>query len=849
MPRMVRTGHTRRHDPGLATDAACQPIALRRGAARDQMRVPRAVRRPIRPAVRLFGLVVLPTSLFWAGFGVVINDPALVALGLVGAGFATWLLYEHHTSAQRTDAQVAVRVAVATNIAALLAATAEPITGLGLAIGALVPAIMGLTYLDRSAMRRLMSVGILTGTYAAVASLLLPWGSNFAFPLNVVLALTTFAIAFAVYHLFLWNASGQLTDTAAELGAVIELSREIALTLDPQQVGRIIAEHIARAAGAQESALSTWDRAHNRLVTFAYYPPERAELLDATYDLALYPATAQVLMDGKALRVETEDPGVDTAELAYLRDIGQKSMVILPLVARGESIGIVELTSDEPGGVTDRGAAFAEQLLREAAISLENARLYDEIHHQAFRDSLTGLANRMLFHDRVSHALDRLRGRSPNHVAVLFLDLDHFKLLNDRYGHSRADDVLRAVADRVRGAIRPGDTAARLGGDEFAILLADVSGPETALSVAERVLEGLAEEIEVGDGSTRVGASIGIALSSSVHDTVDDLLRNADIAMYAGKELGRGRVELFRPALLERAAARSQLGSLLHGSVERGEFSLAFQPIVDLGSRGRHIVGLEALVRWQPAGNPMLMPTDFVALAEETGDIVPIGNWVIREACIRTREIQLAHDRPDLRINVNLSSRQFEDPRVVQTVADALDASGLAPACLTIEITESTIMTRTDETLAVVRDLRALGVRLSIDDFGTGYSSLSYLQAFEVDELKIDRSFVSSTTGIGNPLVLSRAIVELGRALGLEMVVEGVETKSQAAWFASLGCHYAQGFLYGRPMDQDGVNEYFAGRVRTPARTTTGTTAGSRSPHPLLSVIRDDDAYEVAESG
>ena len=819
----------------------------------------RAVRRPIRPAVRVFGLVVLPIGLFWAVFGIVIEDPALVALGLVGVGFAAWLLLEHRSDEHRPDARIAMHVAYATNIAALLAATAEPVIGLGLAVGALVPAIMALAYVDRSAMRRLMCVGICTGTYAAVASSLLPWGSNFGFELNVILTLTTFATAYAVYHVFLWNASGQLTDTAAELGAVIELSREIALTLDPQQVGRIIAEHIARAAGAQESALSTWDRANNRLVTFAYFPPERAELLDATYDLALYPATQQVLLDGKPRRVETTDPGGDTAELAYLRDIGQKSMVILPLVARGESIGIVELTSDQAGAVTDRGAAIAEQLLREAAISLENARLYDEIHHQAFRDSLTGLANRTLFHDRVSHALDRLRGRSPNQVAVLFLDLDHFKLLNDRYGHSRADDVLRAVADRVRGAIRPGDTAARLGGDEFAILLADVTGPETALAVAERVLESLAEEIEVGDGSTRVGASIGIALSSSNHDTVDDLLRNADIAMYAGKALGRGRIELFRPELLELAAARSHLGSLLPGAVDRGEFSLAFQPIVDLGSRGRHVVGLEALVRWQPAEGPILMPSEFVALAEETGDIVAIGNWVIREACVRTREIQMEHARPDLRINVNLSSRQFEDPRLVQTVADALDSSGLVPGNLTIEITESTIMTRTEDTLAVVSDLRALGVRLSIDDFGTGYSSLSYLQAFEVDELKIDRSFVSSTSGIGNPLVLSRAIVELGRALGLEMVVEGVETKSQAAWFASLGCQYAQGFLYGRPMDQNSLNAYFAARARGPSladptaqRLDVADPRARRlsaEPRPIISILGDDDRFEVAESG
>ena len=297
-------------------------------------------------------------------------------------------------------------------------------------------------------------------------------------------------------------------------------------------------------------------------------------------------------------------PQPSRREVAYLRTIGQRSLVILPLLVRGESIGTVELTSDRSNAFTERGIQLAQLLAREAAISLENARLYDQIHHQAFRDALTGLANRVLFHDRVTHALDRIRGRSPFRAAVLFLDVDHFKLLNDRFGHSRGDEVLQVVAERVRAAIRPGDTAARLGGDEFAILLEEIDGPATAIVVADRLLEGLAEPIELGEGSPRVGASIGIALSGiggAGDDSTDDLLRNADIAMYAAKAAGRGRVEIFRPELLHQAAARSELGARLRGAADRNELRLQYQPIVDLGNGGQ-TVGLEALVRWQPAG-------------------------------------------------------------------------------------------------------------------------------------------------------------------------------------------------------------------------------------------------------
>ena len=801
------------------------PRSGRSPTAAERVPLPdRHPQRPLRRAIGLTSLIALAVGIGWLAIGAAIRDPRVVAVGVIATALGSWMLVEHRRSERRPAASLATRVALATNVAVVAAVTAEPMLGVPGSMAVLVPAVLALAYVDRPVVGRLMLLGAISGTYAALTPSILPWASDFGMPLDLLLPTSTLIIAYAIFHIFLWNASGQLNDTATELGAAMALSREVAQTLDPQAVGRIIARHIAASAGATDCALSTWDRATNRLVTYAYYPPERQDTLDATYDLAAFPATRRVLMEGQPFRVDVDDPGAEPSEVAYLRTIGQRSLVILPLLVRGESIGTVELTSDRSNAFTERGIQLAQLLAREAAISLENARLYDQIHHQAFRDALTGLANRVLFHDRVSHALDRLRGRSPFRSAVLFLDVDHFKLLNDRFGHSRGDEVLQVVAERVRAAIRPGDTAARLGGDEFAILLEEIDGPATAIVVADRLLQGLAEPIELGEGSPRVGASIGIALSGSGgagEDSTDDLLRNADIAMYAAKGAGRGRVEIFRPELLHQAAARSELGARLRGAADRNELRLQYQPIVDLGNGGQ-TVGLEALVRWQPAGLELHLPADFIGLAEETGEIVPIGRWVITEACRQGRAWQLAHDLPDLRINVNLSARQFVDPELVFAVAAALHGSGLPPPCLTIEITESTLMLRTEDTLERLSDLRSLGVRLSIDDFGTGYSSLGYLQAFEVDELKIDRSFVSEVTAIGDKTVLSRAIVELGRALGLEMVVEGVETEAQAAWFASLGCQYAQGYHFARPLDPAAVDGYLTGSRRRDAKRPGG---------------------------
>jgi diguanylate cyclase (GGDEF)-like protein len=774
---------------------------------------PRA-QRQLRRAIGLIGLAVLPLGAGGLVLSFLLRDPAVVGSSFVEIACGLWLCLEYRTSRHRPAGSLALRAALAMDATIIAGVTAEPAIGMAGAIAAVVPPMVALIHVPRRTVFTLMVLGAGTGLYATLASILLPWGSTFMAPFNVLIPVAAVVASYLVFQWFLWNASRQMSKTTTELAAAMDLTREVAQTLDPQLVAGIIARHIAHAAEVADCTLSMWDRTTDSVVTFAYHPPTM-DGIEPSYNLSQFPATRRVLLTGEPCFVDVADPKSDPAEVAYIHSVNQRSMVILPLVVRGESIGILELTSNESDVFSERSVQLAQLLAREAAVSLENARLYDEIHDQAFRDGLTGLANRRLFLERLGHVLDRLRGRSARRAGVLFLDVDHFKHLNDRFGHGAGDDVLRTIADRLRDAIRPGDTAARLGGDEFAILLEEVDDEAAAMAVAERLLESFGAPLDVEGHSPRLAASIGLALSGKPGETAEDLVRNADIAMYAAKAAGRGRIEPFRLELLERAAARSELDAHLRGAIERDELRVEYQPIVELQSGGDRVVAFEALVRWDPAGMPRQMPVDFIGVAEESGEITAIGRWVLREACRQAADWQREHHAPELRMNVNLSARQFGDTGLVQSIADALRDAGLPAECLTVEITESTLMARTRDIADRVREIRAMGVRVSLDDFGTGYSSLGYLQAFELDELKIDRSFVSPAETVGTPRVISRAIVELGRALGLEIVAEGIENQAQAKWFRSLGCQYAQGYWFAEPLTAPDAAAFLAvhGRV------------------------------------
>jgi len=421
----------------------------------------------------------------------------------------------------------------------------------------------------------------------------------------------------------------------------------------------------------------------------------------------------------------------------------------------------------------------------------------EQLTRQAFRDALTGLPNRALFMDRLSHGLTRAR-RRHEHVAVLFLDLDRFKVINDTLGHTVGDQLLVEVSNRLASSLRPGDTVARLGGDEFGLLLEDVAEAETAETVALRIESELAKPLSFEGREVFVTASIGIALSSERLGTPEEVLRDADLAMYHAKAKGKARHEFFDGTMSAPALDRMDLEMDLRSAISRHEFRLYYQPIFRLDT-GR-VTEVEALIRWQHEKRGLLQPDAFIGLTEETGLIIPIGQWVLGEACRQARAWQIEFPRnPQLVMSVNLSAKQFQHPRLIEEITNALSESGLEPACLKLEITESVVMQDAPATLAKLRELKELGIRLAIDDFGTGYSSLGYLKRFPVDTLKIDRSFVKGLSHESGDSAIVRAVITVAKSLNMDVTAEGIETDQQRLELKALGCDQGQGFLFARP--------------------------------------------------
>jgi diguanylate cyclase (GGDEF)-like protein len=404
-----------------------------------------------------------------------------------------------------------------------------------------------------------------------------------------------------------------------------------------------------------------------------------------------------------------------------------------------------------------------------------------------------------MFTQLLQAEIESNKRRTDHLFAVLFLDLDRFKNINDSMGHTHGDLLLVAFAERLERTLRPVDTLARFGGDEFAILLSGIEDTTAAVRVAERIHEELTQPFNLDKNSAFASASIGIALSSSGYDRPEDILRDADTAMYRAKENGKSRYEMFDSGMHAKAVSRLQLEHDLRQAVEQKEFCVYYQPIIALETK--HLAGFEALVRWNHPRRGIVSPADFIPVAEETGLIVPIGHWVLVEACRQVREWQLASpSHRALSLSVNLSGRQVAQPDLVDQIKEALEQSQLNPHHLKLEITESVVMENAEAAAQTFKQLRALGVQLSIDDFGTGYSSLSYLHRFPLNYLKIDRSFVDRMTTDGDDAIV-RTIATLARNLGMEVIAEGIETDEQYTRLKALGCEYGQGFLFSRPVN------------------------------------------------
>ncbi len=418
-----------------------------------------------------------------------------------------------------------------------------------------------------------------------------------------------------------------------------------------------------------------------------------------------------------------------------------------------------------------------------------------EAEHQlrqlALYDPLTGLANRAFFHERLRHAI-KLRHAEGQATGLLYIDLDDFKWINDRWGHDLGDEVLHAIGRRIESSVRPGDTAARLGGDEFAVVLTEPVTPEDAVGVAERLLTEIARPLEGSSGPLYTTASIGIAFGSND----ETLLREADIAMYRAKNHAEIGYAFFDSELDRAAVDRSQRIGELREGIAREEFRLDYQAVVDL--ERSEIIGYEALVRWEHPTAGELPPAEFIPLAEETGLIVGLGEWVLMEACTEATRLCQLHGRP-LHMSVNVSARQLNHPDFFHHVSQALDCSALLPSLLTLELTESTLLASDERVARTLQKIKDLGVVLALDDFGTGYASLSYLRQFPIDVVKIDRSFTAYAGSKHGDLILLKGIIDLGHALELNLVAEGIETPEQHTIVRQLGCHQAQGFYFGRP--------------------------------------------------
>jgi diguanylate cyclase (GGDEF)-like protein len=620
-----------------------------------------------------------------------------------------------------------------------------------------------------------------------------------------------------------------LTNRLKEVSALLEAGKAVNSALELQHVlDKILSSALELLEGETGSIMLLEGRSRLKVVATHGNDSARNQEVELGAGVAGYVAEEMepLLITGDAdrsifrglpLRAQRVDSGMS-----------------VPLINRGEVLGVLNLNAAPERRFTEYDLRAVSLFAEQAAAAITNARLFEmerahtaELSYRAFHDPLTRLANRALFMERVEEALTE-DADTPRRLAVLFLDLDNFKMVNDSLGHAAGDRLLVAVAGRIDGSLGHGDIAARFGGDEFAVLLRDAVDDFAVTSSAGRILDSLRNPFSIGGHEVFIGASIGIAVPGEKADTVDDLLRNADVAMYMAKDTGKGRYAVFAPEMHEAAVERMQLEADLQRAIKRDEFVVHYQPTVELAS-GK-VTGMEALVRWRHPTKGLLPPADFIPLAEETGLILHIGRWVLHEAC--RQAVEWSDDRPHrvpLSMSVNLSARQLQLNTVIDDVAAALDDTGLAPERLTLELTETVLMQDTGEVVPRLMRLKELGVQLAIDDFGTGYSSLSYLHKFPIDILKIDKSFTGNLrrgTGEG---VLTHAIIRLARTLRLRTVAEGIERPEQVGKLQAMGCQFGQGYYFAEPMAaEDAIERVYEDELAA-AHAAASATNGDAS--------------------
>ena len=573
---------------------------------------------------------------------------------------------------------------------------------------------------------------------------------------------------------------------AADLLALDRLGRELSTGLSIEGVFRSTSAHL-RQARPILGCFVALDAPTLNLADGVANDPRGRRVADRL--------VAQVHARGTPALVHDRSPESDLDRQAAMH-----TWLVLPLRGGSYVTGCIGVVGSGLRAFGDDDRAFFGLVAERVGLAFDGARRAAELEHMAYHDSLTGLPNRALVLHRLEQALRLEEHKHGHQTAVLLLDLDNFKVINDSLGHQVGDALLQSVGERLLGLVDPEDTVARLGGDEFIVLATRVAGPDDSGRLADRIATSLNAPFAIDGRSVTVTTSIGVALSRPGGDQAPEaLLRGADLALYRAKADGRARHALFDPRMEAEAMQRMELETDLRLALSRHELRLHYQPIFSLG--GGELAGWEALVRWQHPTRGLVPPGMFIPLAEETGLIVALGRWVLDEGCRQLRAWHELSGDTSLTMSVNVSARQFQHAGLVDEVKDALDASGLQPCRLKLEITESAIMRDAEASVASLRALEALGVELAIDDFGTGYSSLAYLKRFPVDTLKIDRTFVDGLGRDAQDAAIVLSVVALAHTLKLSVVAEGIETSAQQAELAMLGCDFGQGYLLGRPAD------------------------------------------------
>ncbi len=673
--------------------------------------------------------------------------------------------------------------------------------------------------------------------YAQAAGLLPPVdavvGAAIAFDSLPVLNVTAFWLFALATSVFSAMNERELRNRRADLEALVELGAGLDAAGDPVHQARIVLDGLADRFDTQRGVVL--GSSDDRVVVLAGRGTADVQSAPAAVD-----AVVQKAWDRRdVLPVRRIDPERNPLLAAALPN--GRNLLVAPMIAEGLPVGaiVIEHRSRSVFGVERRVMSVLAQFAAVAALNFRNAVLLRHVQDLAERDSLTGAANRRMFQQALERTLASPSRGASKTTAVLFLDVDDFKVVNDTLGHAAGDALLVGVTERISALVREGDLVARLGGDEFAVLTADDSDLHRSRAMAERLVRELRAPFLIRDEQVAVTASIGIASARGSDLSAEDILRNADVAMYMAKANGKARFAIFDPGMHAAIRERHELGAQLQRAVELDQLRLVYQPIVELAT-GR-VAGLEALVRWQHPQRGVITPGEFIEIAEENGAILPIGQWVLREACQHAGNWQREGLTPKgIFLCVNVSAREVQQPEFVASVRTTLEEAGVEPSTLMLEITETALLKATGPTMATLGELRTLGVQVVIDDFGTGYFSLSHLRQFPVDALKIASEFVQDSNTDARSAALAGAIVALSQSLDITTVAEGIETAEQAQRMKALGCAFGQGFFFATPIEQAEIDKGVAGlanAVRQQRRRRTDAPP-SATPTPVAPAPR-----------